>query len=306
MWMPVQAPTLARLFAWHPQPIPVFELACVVAAALYGIGVWKLSRRGVRWPVTRSVCFLIGLILIIVVTATGIGGYGMMLFSAHMVQHMVLSMLAPVMLLLGAPVTLALRALSSTGAVRLRLLTVLHSRAARVLVCPAVTIPVFLVSLYGLYFTPMLDLAMSTQLGHTWMLAHFLLVGLLFFWPIMGIDPGPRRHGYPTRIAELLITMPFHAFFGIALMMSSAPVSQAFTRPPTAWGIDPVVDQATGGSIAWAFGEIPAFVVLLIVAVQWFRSDDRAARAADRQADRDGEAELARYNEHLARLAAHR
>ncbi|MFJ9544500.1 cytochrome c oxidase assembly protein, partial [Streptomyces sp. NPDC101225] len=197
MWMPAAPPTLSRLLAWHPQPLPVEPLACALALAAYGLGVWRLRRRGDRWPLARTLLWTAGVLTVAEVTCTGVGGYGMEMFSVHMVQHMVLSMLSPILLLLGAPVTLALRALPTAARGRLGprevLTRLLHSRAARVVSSPLFTLPLFIASLYGLYFTPLFDLLMGGWLGHEWMLAHFLATGLLFFWPILGVDPAPRR-----------------------------------------------------------------------------------------------------------------
>jgi cytochrome c oxidase assembly factor CtaG len=157
-WMPTATPTLARLLAWHPQPIPVFPVGCLLAAALYGGAVLRLRRRGDAWPPGRSVAFGLGLACVLAVTGTGVGGYGMRLLSVHMIQHMTLSMLAPIPLLLGAPVTLTLRALHPAGpgrrSAREMLLALLHSRAAAVLTSPFFTLPLLIASLYGLYFTP--------------------------------------------------------------------------------------------------------------------------------------------------------
>ena len=308
MWMPTDPPTLARLLAWHPQPLPVEPLACLLALLLYGAGVLRLRRRGDRWPIGRVLAWTGGVLSVAAVTCTGIGGYGMALFSVHMVQHMVLSMLSPVLLLLGAPATLALRALPAAGRGRTgprELFTAfLHSRFAAVISSPLFTLPLFIASLYGLYFTPLFDRAMRSWPGHEWMLAHFLATGLLFFWPIMGLDPAPRRPGHLMRMLELFIGMPFHAFFGISVMMSSGPVVGFFSHPPVAWHVSPLSDQTAGGGIAWAFSEVPTLLVLLALLVQWFRSDARAAARGDRQAARDGDAELAAYNAYLARLAA--
>ncbi|WP_308288833.1 cytochrome c oxidase assembly protein [Streptomyces humicola] len=301
-------PTLARLLAWHPQPIPLEPAACVLALVIYTVGVWRLRRRGDKWPLHRTLAWTAGVLSIAAVTCTGAGGYGMELFSVHMVQHMVLSMLSPILLLLGAPFTLALRALPSaprgrTGP-REVLIRLLHSRLARIVSSPLFTLPLFIASLYGLYFTPLFDAAMGSWLGHEWMLAHFLATGLLFFWPIMGVDPAPRRPSHVMRMLELFIGMPFHAFFGIAVMMSSTLIVGFFAHPPAAWHLSPLADQNTGGGIAWAFSEVPTILVLLALLVSWAASERRAAARADRQADRDHDAELTAYNAYLTRLAA--
>lgn len=307
-WMPLAPPSLPGLLAWHPQPIPVFPLLCLIAALLYATGMYRLRRRGDRWPLGRALAFVLGLGLVLEVTATGIGGYGMRLLSVHMVQHMTLSLLAPVPLLLSAPITLALRALRPAQrghrGPRECLVTALHSRPARVLTSALFTLPLFIASLYGLYFTPLFDILMRTWWGHDLMLAHFLIVGLLFFYPLLGVDPAPRRPQPVLGILELLAGMPFHAFFGIAVMMSSAVISPFFARVlPTGWPTSALSDQHTAGGIAWAFGEVPTVLVLLVLAAQWRRVDNRAATRADRAADRDHDADLAAYNERLARLA---
>jgi putative membrane protein len=145
---------------------------------------------------------------------------------------------------------------------------------------------------------------MGSRTGHIAMMVHFLAVGLVFFWPIMGVDPGPQRPGYVMRILELFMGMPFHAFFGIAVMMSSEVLVNAFADPPSSLGLDPLSDQRAAGGIAWAFSEIPTVLVLLAVVFQWWRSEERIARRRDRVADRDGDAELAAYNAYLASLDA--
>ncbi|MGN6330055.1 MAG: cytochrome c oxidase assembly protein [Motilibacteraceae bacterium] len=305
-WMPSAPPTLGRLLAWHPQPVPVLPLLCLLALVLYLAAVVRLHRRGDGWPWLRTVSFTLGLAAVVSVTGTVIGGYGMELFAVHMVQHMVLSMVAPVPLLLAAPVTLALRALDTDGAegrARRGLLAVLHSRLAGVLTFPPLSLALFVASLYGLYFTPAFDVLMRTFWGHTLMLLHFLGIGLLFFWPLIGVDPAPRRTPYPLRVIELFLSAPFHAFFGIALMMAPTVLVDFFARLPAAWHLNPVHEQSTAGAIAWAFSEVPTVLVLAALAFQWARSDDRLARQRDRAADRDGDRELLAYNAYLAELA---
>ncbi|GAA3007644.1 putative copper resistance protein D [Streptomyces sp. KhCrAH-43] len=287
---------------------PFFLAGCVLAVLLYGYGVLRLRRRGDEWPVGRTVLFVVGVLTIALVMCTRLNDYGMVMFSVHMVQHMVISMLSPILLLLGAPVTLALRALPvaprGTKGPRELLLMLLHSRYMKIVTHPAFTIPLFIASLYGLYFTPLFDYLMGSTTGHLVMMVHFLAVGLFFFWPIMGVDPGPHRPGYVMRMLELFAGMPFHAFFGIALMMASTPMVEVYKDPPVSLGIDALSDQSAAGGIAWAFSEIPSVLVLVALVFQWYRSEQRTAKRTDRAADRDGDQELQAYNAYLASLQA--
>ncbi|MEU1892175.1 cytochrome c oxidase assembly protein [Streptomyces pristinaespiralis] len=298
--------TLGRGLEFSPDVF--FLVGCLLALGLYGWGVARLRKRGDSWPVSRTVWFTVGVLSIALMMCTKLNDYGMVMFSVHMVQHMVISMLSPIVLLLGAPITLALRALPVAGRGRKGprevLLMLLHSRYMRIVTHPVFTIPLFIASLYGLYFTPLFDFLMGSKTGHIAMMVHFLAVGLVFFWPIMGVDPGPHRPGYVMRMLELFAGMPFHAFFGIALMMATEPMIGAYRNPPASLGIDALSDQNAAGGIAWAFSEIPSVVVLLALVFQWYRSDQRLAKRRDRAADRDGDQELAAYNAYLASLQA--
>lgn len=315
MWMPMQPVTVAGLFAVHPQPVPVLPVLGLLLLVAYGAGVTVLHRRGDAWPVQRSVWWALGVVTIELMTATGFDGYGMELFSVHMIQHMTLSMFTPILLCLGAPVTLLLRALSGGGAtgrrVRVVLLRVLHSRPAAVIANPIVTGILFLFSLYALYFTPVFDLLMSSMWGHNLMLIHFLLIGMLYFWGVLGVDPSPRRGsglmgqaGSPVaRIAEMAIPVPFHAFFGVVLMMASTVMVAYYRAAVPSAGASALIDQQTAGGIAWGFTELPTLLVLFVLFLQWQRSDRRRTAAADRRIDRFGDAELDAYNARLRDLA---
>ncbi|MBL1098878.1 cytochrome c oxidase assembly protein [Streptomyces coffeae] len=285
---------------------PLFLVGSVVVLGLYAWGAARLWRRGDSWPVGRMVSFALGVLTIMIAMCTGLNDYGMVMFSVHMVQHMIISMVSPILLLLGAPVTLALRALPAAGrgrkGPRELLVALLHSRYMRVITHPVFTIPLFIASLYALYFTPLFDFLMESKPGHLAMMVHFLAVGLVFFWPIMGVDPGPHRPGYVMRMLELFAGMPFHAFFGIALMMATEPMIGTYEHPPASLGIDALSDQNAAGGIAWAFSEIPSVIVLVALVYQWYKSEQRQARRADRTADRDGDQELAAYNAYLASL----
>ncbi|MCX5259741.1 cytochrome c oxidase assembly protein [Streptomyces canus] len=298
--------TLGRGLQWSADPF--FLVACLLALGLYTWGVVRLRRRGDAWSVGRTVSYVAGVLSIALMMCTRLNDYGMVMFSVHMVQHMVISMLSPILILLGAPVTLALRALPVAGkgrkGPRELLLALLHSRYMRIITHPAFTIPLFIASLYALYFTPIFDFLMGSKTGHIAMMVHFLAVGVVFFWPIIGVDPGPQRPGYLMRMLELFAGMPFHAFFGIALMMASEPMVETFKNPPASLGIDALSDQNYAGGIAWAFSEIPSVLVLIALLFQWYGSEQRQAKRTDRAADRDGDKDLEAYNAYLASLNA--
>ncbi|PRW61880.1 cytochrome c oxidase assembly protein, partial [Actinopolyspora mortivallis] len=235
------------------------------------------------------------------------GVYAGGVFSLHMFVHMVLNMVAPVLLVLGGPVTLALRALPARGrgaaaGPREWLLAVLHSPLTRVLAGPGVATVLFVGSFYALYFTDLFELGMFEYWGHQLMKAHFLLVGYLYYWTVIGVDPAPRPLPHLARLGVVLAVMPFHAFFGIITMSLSSPLAEDFYRAlELPWPRDLLADQFLGGGIAWAMGEVPLVLVLGALLTQWYRHDTRLARRVDRSDD-----ELAAYNAMLAELARKR
>src|SRR5664279_5985295 len=314
MWMPSAPPTLERMLAWHPQPIPVLPLIFLILLVLYGWGVVVLARRGVRWPIGRSLWWLAGVGSVLMVTATAVDGYGMELFSVHMLQHMVLNMLSPVFLVLGAPVTLLLCALPAEpgrrGGPRRSILWLLHTRSMAILMHPGVTFFLFIMSLYGLYYTPAFDYLMVTWWGHNLMLLIFLLIGFIYFWAVLGIDPSPRTFRRGKRmvsdpvmaVLELAATAPFHAFFGVELMMSTTMLVRFYSMPMYSWQASPLTDQVTGGAIAWTFMELPTLLVLMALVRRWQKSDERRTRAAERQMGGAADADLVAYNSYLRTL----
>jgi cytochrome c oxidase assembly factor CtaG len=227
-------------------------------------------------------------------------------------SHMMLSMVAPIFLVLAAPITLALRTLPGPRipgerSPRQLLTSILHSGFVRVLTNPLVATGLFLGSLYALYFTNLFDTLMTNHLGHALMELHFLLVGSLFFYVLVGVDPGPRRLPPLARVGLLLVVMPFHAFFSIAIMSSSAVIGgDFFRRLDRPYRTDLLADQDLGGSLSWALGELPMVIVLIAVFVQWLRSDTREARRLDRHEDRQapGDSALDAYNRYLRGLHA--
>jgi putative copper resistance protein D len=312
MWMPTEPPSWARVIGIHLQPIPVVPAIAVLMLTVYALGVVVLARRGDRWPISRSIWWCAGAISMLAVTATGLDGYGMELFSVHMIQHMVLGMLTPLLLVMGAPITLLLRSLSGgrrRQAIRRSVLVVLHSRVLRVLTHPLATVSLFLFSLYGMYFTPLFDALMSTMWGHNLMLLHFAAVGGLYFWGVLGIDPAPRPRreivSAPLRrVLELAVTLPFHAFFGVAVMMSTTLIVGFYAHPIAGWGIPPLADQQTGGGIAWAFTEIPTLAVLGILFWRSQRAEARTNARVETRATTAADDQLGAYNAYLSQLAS--
>ena len=275
----------------------------------YLAGVLRLQRRGDRWPIHRTVFWVFGVLLLVWVTSGALNAYQDYLFSVHMMGHMLLSMAIPLLLVSGAPITLALRAIEKrddgTRGGREWIMWAVHSPFARVVTHPFVAAGIFIGSLWAFYFTDLFRWSMYEHLGHEWMIAHFLISGYLFVMSLIGADPVPYRLPYPGRLITLIAVMALHAFFGIAIMMQTGlMVSEWFGAMGRTWGPTPLEDQYIGGGIAWSVGEIPTLILAITVAIQWSRNDTKVQRRRDRHADRTGEAELEEYNARLAELAA--
>ncbi|MBM3719311.1 MAG: hypothetical protein FJW51_01620 [Actinobacteria bacterium] len=287
--------------------------ALIFLTALYITGVVRLARRGVKWPVGRTIAFALGISAIDFATSGGFGVYAIFSFSHHMMAHMVLGMIAPIGIVLGAPITLALRALPSgrddqERGLRGLLVKALSSKAVVLLSHPILALAIFDGSLFALYFTSIFDSLMGSHIGHLLMSLHFLLAGLLFFHVIIGIDPRPRQYPYIFRIVILFAAMSIHAFFSISLLSSTTLIGADYYQSlATPWVPDLMADQRIGASIGWAMGEIPILLSLIATFIQWIRSDEREARRIDRASKRAkdlGEKdELDHYNDYLARLA---
>ncbi|MEQ7007851.1 cytochrome c oxidase assembly protein [Actinopolymorpha sp. B17G11] len=328
--------SLSRVFSeWRIDSL-VLTLAAI-GLVCYLRGVRRLRAKDIRWPVGRTIAWVSGIAVAVVVLCGGIATYAPVMFSVHMVQHMTLTMLVPILLVMGAPVTLALRALPahhrsiakadggtegpSGGAgeeeaaihragtatdrgLREWLLVVLHSRVVRVVTFPPVALGLYIVSLYAFYLSPMFVWAMRSHSGHLAMAAHFLLVGGLFFATVIGLDPLPHKLPPLGRMVMLFASLPFHAFFGVIVMTSTTLIGAAWYSSLRLGWVDPLVDQNVGGGIAWGAAELPSLLVLGVIFAQWMRSDTREARRFDRRVDAGTDIELPAYNAWLAQLAA--
>lgn len=300
-------PPTVQTVALTIQPDPVFLAVCAVLAIGYAAGVVRLLRRGDRWPWGRTIAWMLGVLALLWCTNAGISQYANITPGLHMAQHMALTMLVPILLVLGGPATLALRAIRpSTGpqwGPREWIVYALHSRAAVILTNPLVVLAIYFVGLYGLYLSTLFGTLMGSHVGHVAMQAHFIVSGYLFYWVLIGVDPRPRFLPYWQRFLILVMASAFHGFFAVVIMMSEAPIAvDWFTSVQPPWMTDLSVDTVSGGQAAWAIGEFPILIVAIAMCIQWARSDERDAKRMDRQADRDGDKELAEYNDYLARL----
>jgi len=280
----------------------------VIAVTLYLIGVRRMRARGDSWPAARTIGWVLGWAIFVWATCGAPGVYGRVLFSVHMVMHMTVSMAAPILMVLAAPVTLALRTLKprhdNTLGPRELLLSLVHSRYLAVIGNPIVAAVIFFGSLIVFYFSPLFELALRTHTGHVLMTTHFLLAGYLFAWALVGIDPGPKRWPPALLLVILFGTISFHAFFGVALTSGTTLLAPTFFQGlHLPWTVDLLADQRAGGALVWGMGELPTLILALLVTLAWVRSDSVESKRLDRQADRDDDAELKAYNAHLSALS---
>ena len=294
------------LTEWRPDWLWIAVV--VFALVSYFLGVRKILQRGDSWPWFRTVNWAIGLVVLTYVTSGPPSVYGRILFSAHMVDHMALTMVAPIFLVLGAPMTLALRALTprrdSSRGPREWLLIIIHSKFSQLVTHPLFAAANFAGSIVLFYYSDAFGYAMRDHVGHELMNLHFALTGYIFVLTMIGTDPLPRRAPYPMRLLLLLATMGFHAFFGVAIMGGTGLLAaDYFGNLGRPWGPSALLDQQMGGAVAWGIGEVPTLLVAIGVAIMWSRSDARESKRTDRAADRNNDADLTAYNDMFAKLA---
>lgn len=285
-----------------------WTLISLFGILMYLVGAWRLHRRGDKWPIGRTVAWVAGQALLFYTTNGALNAYEQYLFSVHMLGHMFLAMLIPLLLVLGAPITLALRTVpkrhDGSWGPREWILWMVQTPYSKLITHPAFAAVMFVGSLWVFYFTPIARWAAEEHVGHQAMIIHFLVSGYLFSLSMIGVDPVPYRFPYPLRIVTLFATMASHAFFGVTIMTGDGlMMADWYGAMGRTWGATPLEDQSTGGGIAWGIGELPTLALALIVAIQWSRSDEREQKRQDRAADRSGDADLHAYNEMLEKQA---
>jgi putative copper resistance protein D len=280
----VPAPTLRRaLLDWSFDPLVAVPL--IALAVLYLRGRQRIVGRGHRWPAQRTACFLSGLGAIALALSSPLEGYDTVLFSVHVTQHLLLTMVAAPLLALGAPITMLLMTVSTP--VRKRIVRVVHSLPVKIIGYPLIAWALFTLTLYGLYFSPLFDLSLRNPLVHDLVHLHFLAVGLLFWWPVVGVDPTRWRLHHLARVLYVFLMVPFHAFLGVALMNSGhlvAPALADFTRD---WGPTPLADQQAGGAIMWGAGDVISLISVIAILAAWASYEEKVASREDRRIARE-------------------
>ena len=256
----------------------------LAVGAGYVVGLRRLAARGRSWPAARTICFLSGLAVVLVATQSGLAAYDTVLFSLHVVQHILLGMVAPLLLVLGAPITLALQA--SSRPTQRKILRVLRSAPVRLLTHPLTAWLLFASSVVALYFTPLYELSLSNDWFHVATHAYFLLAGTLFLAHVVGLDPIPHALGYGARLLYVLVLLPFHTFVGVALLTTNAVIAAGwYDQVERSWGASQLSDQRTGAGLFWMSGELFGLLCIGIVVYQWMHAEERAAARHDRRLD---------------------
>ena len=318
------AATLAEALTNYPEPAApdsmswltmwrwdwLWGTVAVVAIALYVGAAIRLHRRGDRWPIGRTIVWVLAWLTFIWSVSGAPGVYGRVSFSWHMTSHMTIAMIVPILLVLAAPITLIARVephrKDGTYGPREIVLGLVHSKYVAFWANPIVAGINFVFGLIIFYYSPLFELALTTHTGHVLMIVHFLLAGYLFAMVLVGVDPGPRKWAPALRLVVLFATMSFHAFFGVAIQSSNTLLAPGFfSIVNIPWIPDPLLDQRHGGAIAWGIGDVPSLLLAMLLVLAWVRSDDAEARRHDRQADRDHDADLTAYNARLASIAEH-
>lgn len=272
------------LSSWSFEPFVVIPL--LVFGIAYWLGVRRVNRRYPRapWSRGRVAYFMTALVLTFLVLVGPMDVYSDDFFWIHMIQHMMLMMVVPPLALLGAPITLALRACTAQTRRRF-VLPLLHSPVMKFLAFPLVSWSLYAATMVGIHFSPLFELALQNQTIHEFEHLLFLATGLLFWWPAVGVDPTPWRMGHALRLVYLFMSMPVVTFVGLAIYSASHVLYPHYAEIHRTWGLNPLLDQQAGAAVMWLGGTVIMFLALLIVAASWARKERAAAARLDARLD---------------------
>jgi putative copper resistance protein D len=304
--VPTEPPSVASLvFGWTVEPAVAVPLLAAVVVWLRLVAKVDREHPANRVPRRRTVAFLAGLTAIAIALMSGIDAYDTTLFSVHMVQHILLTLIAAPLIALGAPITLLLRA--ATPNVRRRLiLPILHSRVMRVLAFPVVSWLVFAGVMWGTHFSPLFDASLENPIVHDLEHALYLGAGLLFWWPAVGLDPSPWRMPHPVRAMYVFLQMPQNTFLAVVILNAGAVLYRHYETLVRPWGPSPLEDQGLAGGIMWIVGDILFLSAMGAILAGWMAFEQRREADVDRRLDRERAALRAREARLAERLAAER
>ncbi len=302
-------PTITRLISLgRPNTLWVAVVAFAIGA--YLVGVSRARRNGNHWPILRTVAWVAAWLLTLFLAVTGLWEYSTVMYSWHMVVHMTVNMLVPVLGVLGAPLALV-REASTPGEHHVSLGDALDSledhRLWQTLTSAPVAWLAYVGSLFAVYFTPAFAWLMKYHWAHQLMLIVFMMTGYFFFTIIIGADRTSKQLPHLLKLALVISIMPFHAVFAVGILSSQTLIGADFYETiQVPWLPDHaalMADQGIAGQASWFLGEIPLFVVIAALAAQWFRSDDKEAKTLDDAVDTGTDDSFDAYNDMLAELA---
>jgi putative copper resistance protein D len=297
--VPAEPPTaVSLLLGWTFEPLPTLGMVVAVWWWLWAVRRVDAAHPANPVPRRRTVAFLAGMLALAFALLSGIGLYDTALFSIHMVQHVLLMLVAAPLLALAAPITLILR-VSSPETRRRWVLPVLHSRAMRILGHPVTAWLMFAVMMWVVHFSPLFNASLEDPLLHDVEHVLFLTGALFFWWPAVALDPAPYRLNHPARIGYLFTQMTQNTFLAFVILNATEVLYPHYATVVRPWGMAVLDDQRLAAGIMWITGDAVFLTAMIAVFWGWMRAEARDQARADRRAD----AELAGIRVRERRLA---
>jgi len=286
-YAPSEPPTAASLLLdWTFEPLPTVAIFIAIGWWFWAVGRVNAAHPANKVPRRRTWYFLAGMFAIALALISGIDRYDTILFSVHMTQHVLLILVSAPLLALAAPMTLLLR-VSSHETRKRWLLPFLHSRVVRVVSNPVVAWLIMAMVMWGSHFSPLFDAALEDPLIHDFEHVLFLTAAILFWWPVVALDPAPSRMGHPGRLTDVFLQMTQNTFLAVVILGAPTVLYHHYATLNLAWLPDPLSDQKLAAGVMWIAGDIIFIGALMALMFGWMRSEERATPRADREAAED-------------------
>ena len=304
--VPAEPPSIAGfVLGWTFEPTIALPLAAAAFGWIRMVGRIDRAHPANPVPRRRSVAFLAGLATIAIALMSGVDTWDTTLFSIHMIQHLLLTLVAAPLIALGAPITTVLRA-ASPDVRRRVILPILHSRAMKVLSFPVVAWLVFAGVMWGTHFSPLFDASLENPIVHDLEHALFLGAAFLFWWPAVGLDPSPWRMPHPVRAMYVFLQMPQNTFLAVTILNSSVVLYNHYATLVRTWGPTVLEDQQIAGGLMWITGDVLFLTGLAAIIAGWMVHEKSQEAAVDRRVDAQRAALRAREMRLAERVATER